>query len=102
MARKRIRLRRDPRTGRRTVYLGHRVRDTGRPGLDNPKEVEGITKAILDDYKKGRISYRTAMSRLNLLKLVVKKDKKFHGKRKAYKEIEQAKKRLKRMREKKR
>ncbi len=101
MARKRIRLR-DPRTGRRTVYLGHRVKDTGKPGLDNPKEVKGITNAVIEDYKSGRISYRTAMSRLNLLKLVVKKDKKFRGKRKAYREIEQAKKRLKRMRERKR
>ena len=98
MARKRIRLRRDPRTGRRTVYLGHRVPDTGKPGLNNPREVKGITNAILEDYKKGRISYRTAMSRLNLLKLVVKKDRDFKGKRKAYKEIEQAKKKLKKMR----
>jgi len=55
------------------VYLGKRVRDIGRPGLDRESEVRGICRAILRDYRKRRISYRTAMSRLNLLELVIQK-----------------------------
>jgi len=80
------------------VYLGHRVPDTGKPGLDNVNEVKGICRAILEDYRKRRISYRTAMSRLNLLKLIVKKDHEFRGKREAYKIIDRAKKELEEMR----
>jgi hypothetical protein len=57
-------------------YLG-RVRDTGEPGLDSVEECKGIADAIYDDYVSGRISYRTAMSRLNLLELIAEKNSKF-------------------------
>ena len=55
--------------GRRSryVYLGKRVRDTGRPGLDRPSEFVGIAKAIARDYRSGRISKRTAIGRYALL-----------------------------------
>ena len=87
----------DPRTGRRTVYLGHRVPDTGKPGLDNLTEVRRIANAIVRDYKKHRISKRTATSRLNLLKLIVKKDSDFRGRKlkRAYSIIERARERMK-------
>ena len=86
---------------RRNVYLGRKCRskpcvpDTGKPGLSNLREVRGITKRIVSDYKRGRISKAKAQKRLNLLKLIVKKDPDFRGKvRKAWKIIEQARARL--------
>lgn len=72
----------NPRTGRKTVYLGHRVKDTRKPGLDSVREAKDIAKAILRDYKRGRISKRTAVSRLNLLELIIKKDKNMKAKAK--------------------
>jgi len=62
---------------RKNVYLGTRVRDTRKKGLDNLREVEGIAEAIIRDYKSGRIGYRKAMSRLNLLELIVSRDSDF-------------------------
>ena len=73
----------NPRTGRKTVYLGHRVPDTGKPGLDSAKEDKAIARAILKDYESGRIDKRTATSRLNLLELIIKKDKDMKGKKEA-------------------
>ena len=73
----------NPRTGRKTVYLGHRVPDTGKPGLDSAKEAKAIARAILRDYREGRIDKRTATSRLNLLELIIKKDKDMKGKKEA-------------------
>ena len=61
------------------VYLGTKVKDTRKPGLDSIAEVKRICEAILNDYKSGKISYRKAMSRLNLLSLVVKRSKEFTG-----------------------
>ena len=61
------------------VYLGKRVPDTGKKGLDNVKEVEGISKAILRDYETGKIDRAKAARRLNLLKLVVMRDRDFRG-----------------------
>ena len=90
--------RRNPRTGRRTVYLGHRVPDIGKAGLDSIKEVEGICKSIINDYRRGRISYRTAMSRLNLLELIIKKDSDFRGKRKARAIVDEYREELRRLR----
>jgi len=88
-------MRRNPRTGRKTVYLGHRVKDTRKPGLDTLTEVRGIALAIKRDYKNGRISRRKAMARLNLLTLIVKKTNKLSGKkRQAYKIIRQVKKQI--------
>lgn len=58
---------------RRNVYLGRKVKDVKPRGLTHLKEVRGIARAILRDFKAGRISYRKAMSRLNLLSLVAKK-----------------------------
>jgi hypothetical protein len=71
---------------RRNIYLGSRVPDVGQPGLDQVAEVEGICREILEDYKRRRISYRTAMSRLNLLSLIVSRDADFdsiHPRKKA-------------------
>jgi len=63
----------------KNVYLGKRVKDVGKKGLDSLKEVEGICKAVLNDFKRRKISYRTAMSRLNLLSLIITKSPKFKG-----------------------
>ncbi|MEM3870962.1 MAG: hypothetical protein QXE05_00130 [Nitrososphaeria archaeon] len=61
----------------RNVYLGTRVPDIRRPGLDHPREVKGICSKILEDYHSKRISYKKAMRRLNLLELVIEKDANF-------------------------
>jgi len=61
----------------RYVYLGKRVPDTGEKGLDSVEECRGIADAILEDYESGRISYKTAMSRLNLLELIAERNSKF-------------------------
>jgi hypothetical protein len=67
------------------VYLGKRVEDTGREGLDNLREVRDIADNIIDDCTSGRIDYRTAMSRMNMLELIIVKDSKipYHLKGKA-------------------
>ncbi len=59
---------------RENVYLGKRVEDTGRKGLDNLREVRDIADAIIDDCVSGTIPYNKAMSRMNLLELIVTKD----------------------------
>ena len=71
---------------RRNVYLGRGcrsppcVRDTGKPGLDNLREVKRIAERILEDVKRGRISKRTANGRFLLLyRLVTGKDRDFRG-----------------------
>ena len=74
----------------RNVYLGKRVPDTGSPGLDNLSEVRGICKAILADYRAGRISKRTANGRFSLLyNVVIPHDSKLQGKRKAKKIVKE-------------
>ncbi len=65
----------------RNVYLGETVEDIGKPGLDTLKEVRDICDAIIDDCITGRISYKTAMSRMNLLELVIVTDSRFIGER---------------------
>ena len=73
----------NPRTGRKTVYLGHRVRDTGDPGLDSLDEVRRISKAILEDYRKGRIDKKTASGRFAMLhNRVIPRDSDFIGAKK--------------------
>lgn len=57
----------NPRTRRRTKYLGHRVRDVRGAGLDSPSEFRGILRDILRDYRRGCISEATARGRLLLL-----------------------------------
>ncbi len=63
--------------GKRHVYLGRRVEDVNESGLDTVEECKAIADAILEDYEEGRISYRKAMSRLNLLELIAEKNSKF-------------------------
>ena len=63
--------------GRKYVYLGRKVEDVGEEGLDTVEECRKIADAILEDYREGRISYRTAMSRLNLLELIAERNSKF-------------------------
>ncbi|ALM76464.1 hypothetical protein [Thermococcus barophilus] len=86
----------------KTVYLGKVVKDTGKPGLDNLREVRDICAEIINDYLKGKISYAKAMRRLNFLKTtVIKRDSKLEGKkRKAYAIVENFKKKLRKLREK--
>lgn len=48
-------------------YLGKKVKDISPKGLTHPKEVRAIMKAILNDYKKKRITRKTALGRLLLL-----------------------------------
>ena len=57
----------NPRTGRVTKYLGHRVPDVAGAGLDSPREFRQILKNIVRDYKSGCISRATARGRLLLL-----------------------------------
>ncbi len=61
----------------KNIYLGKSVPDVGKPGLDHRMEVKGICDRILEDYHSRRISYRKAMSRLNLLELVIEKSGNF-------------------------
>jgi hypothetical protein len=63
----------------KNVYLGKVVKDVRKKGLDTLTEVEAICKAIINDFKKRKITYRTAMSRLNLLSLIITKSKNFKG-----------------------
>jgi hypothetical protein len=65
------------------VYLGKSVPDVRRPGLDSPIEVKRICAKILDDYHSRRISYKKAMSRLNLLELIVQRSGNFSAEEKA-------------------
>ncbi|MBO8183163.1 MAG: hypothetical protein H0Z28_10285 [Archaeoglobus sp.] len=53
----------NPRTGRKTYYLGHRVKDTGKAGLSTISECERMAKAIYNDYKAGRLTKREASGR---------------------------------------
>ena len=70
----------NPRTGRKTVYLGHRVKDTREPGLDSIREVNDICKEIIKDYEHGRISKKTASGRFaRLHNTVIPRDKNFRG-----------------------
>jgi len=63
--------------GRDYVYLGKKVEDVGEKGLDTVEECKGIADAIYEDYINGEISYRTAISSLNLLELVAARNSKF-------------------------
>ena len=64
---------------RENVYLGKSVRDIEKRGLDQVSEVEEIADRIIEDCVSGAISYRTAVSRINLLELIVTRDKDFYG-----------------------
>jgi hypothetical protein len=84
----------------RNVYLGKRVPDRGEKGLDTLSEVRDICKAILEDYKKKRIPYATAMRRLVFLETtVIPRDSKMSGekKKKALRIVDEYKKRLMRL-----
>lgn len=83
---------------KKNVYLGTKVKDIGRKGLDTLKEVEDICKAILEDYKKGVIDYAKAVRRLVFLKTtVIKRNSKLEGKKKkAYAIVDKYLKKLKR------
>jgi len=60
------------------IYLGKKVADIGKKGLDQIKEVEGIARAIAKD----RIRYATKIRRLNLLELIVCRDRDFQDPKK--------------------
>lgn len=57
------------------VYLGKRVRDISKRGLDSPSEFRGIKNAIIRDVKSGRIDKKTARGRLLLLYQLTKPEK---------------------------
>ncbi|MCD6301073.1 MAG: hypothetical protein J7L82_03270 [Staphylothermus sp.] len=86
---------------RSNVYLGKSVKDVNKKGLDSLSEVEGIAKNIIKDYQQERISYRTAISRMNLLELVVSRDSDFKGakKKKARKIVDKYRAKLMSMKE---
>ena len=48
-------------------YLGRKVKDRGKKGLDSAKEFYDMIKAIVRDYKSREISKETARGRLLLL-----------------------------------
>ena len=52
---------------KRLKYLGKRVKDIGKMGLDRPSEFLKIKKAIIRDVRSHRISKRVARGRLLLL-----------------------------------
>ena len=86
-------------------YLGKRVPDIRKHGLDTATEVREIARLIEVDYRKKRISYRTAMARYNLLELLLKKNKKLAHlspgtKESLRREIEDYKERIKQLHEK--
>jgi len=85
---------------RKNIYLGRRVKDTGKKGLDNLREVRDICKAILNDYQRGRIPYAKAMRRLVFLRTtVIKRSEKLVGKkRKAYAIVRRYEERLRKLR----
>lgn len=86
---------------KKNVYLGTKVKDIGRKGLDTLKEVRDICRAIIDDYKKKRIPYAKAMRRLVFLQTtVIPRNSKMSDskKKKALDIVERFKKRLMRMR----
>jgi len=60
---------------KRYKYLGKEVLDVGAPGLDSIPEFYAIANAIWRDWKEGKISTRTAIGRLALLKLLTYKTK---------------------------
>ncbi|AIF68630.1 hypothetical protein PAP_00940 [Palaeococcus pacificus DY20341] len=53
---------------RRYKYLGKEVIDVDDPGLDSIPEFYGIANAIWRDWKDGKITTKTAIGRLLLLK----------------------------------
>jgi len=59
----------------RYKYLGKEVIDINDPGLDSIPEFYGITNAIWSDWKNGKITTKTALGRLLLLKLLTNKNK---------------------------
>ncbi len=64
---------------RRYKYLGKKVRDVGRRGLDRPVEYRRIKDEIVRDYRAGRISAKTAQGRLLLLYRLVDKNSKLRA-----------------------
>ncbi|AFK50784.1 hypothetical protein TCELL_0359 [Thermogladius calderae 1633] len=59
----------------RFKYLGKEVIDVGDPGLDSIPEFYGIANAIWRDWNEGKITTKTAIGRLLLLKLLTNKNK---------------------------
>jgi hypothetical protein len=71
----------NPRTGRKTYYLGHRVKDTGKAGLSTIAECERLAKAIYNDYKRGRLTKKEASGRFaRLHNAIIPKTKALRGK----------------------
>ncbi len=59
----------------RYKYLGKEVIDIKDPGLDSLPEFYGIANAIWRDWREGKITAKTAIGRLLLLKLLTNKNK---------------------------
>ncbi|MGQ4916037.1 MAG: hypothetical protein ACP6IU_14995 [Candidatus Asgardarchaeia archaeon] len=57
------------------VYLGKRIRDLGKKGIDRPSEVDGILNAIVKDYRGHKISKLQFNRRTAILGLATVKDK---------------------------
>lgn len=54
-------------SNRNYKYLGKRVKDFKRTGLDSIKEYYAIKRKVIEDFEKGRIDEKTARGRLLLL-----------------------------------
>ena len=73
---------------KRNKYLGKRVKDIGGCGLDTLQEVRAISRAILEDYRSGRIDKRTASGRFaRLHNTIIPKSRKLKGKKREAKKI---------------
>ncbi|WP_050002434.1 hypothetical protein [Thermococcus eurythermalis] len=59
----------------RYKYLGSRVKDSKKKGLDSVQDFLKIKKAIVEDYRSGKISEKTARGRLLLLYRLTFKEK---------------------------
>ena len=78
----------NPSRYKRLKYLGKKVQDINECGLDSLKEVERICRAILDDYRAGRISKRTANGRFaRLHNTIIPRNEKLKGKKRKAKAI---------------
>jgi len=80
---RRVRFKRSRRERRENVYLGKVVRDIGKKGLDQPREVIGILNAIDNDYSNRKIDAKTFNRRTALLGLIVMRSNKFDDSTKA-------------------
>jgi len=52
---------------KRPVYMGTRVKDTGKEGIDSVRDAKAIIREIKEDVKEGKITKKKAIQRVNFL-----------------------------------